>query len=63
VNDELETFYLQRIAEIAAGAERRVAHLTVENSELKMEIAALKLQVEDLTRSARGEVNELSDSH
>jgi hypothetical protein len=63
MNEELENIYLQRIAEIAAGAERRVAHLTVENSDLKMEIATLKLQVEDLTRDARGEVNELSDSH
>ena len=59
MNEELESFYLQRIAEITAGGERRAAHLTVENSDLKMEITTLKLQIEDLQHTIRGEASEL----
>jgi len=73
MREDLESHYLQRIAEIAAGSERRLAHLSVANGDLQMEVAALKLEVENLERTTRdlalgslgtntGEDNELSDS-
>jgi len=73
MREDLESHYLQRIAEIVAGAERRAAHLSVANGDLQMENAALKLEVENLERTTRdlalgspgtntGEDNELSDS-